>query len=71
MPTEREISVMNQVRYKELFSRDVTSGQSEANIKRSSVTPKEMTLSRGQEGDLTGTVMCEERQKYADEAKPV
>lgn len=68
MPIGREISVMNQVGYKELFLRDVMSGQSETKIKRPSVTPMEMTLSRGQEGNLTGTVMCEERQNY-EEAK--
>lgn len=69
MPTGREISVMYPGGV-HLFLRDVTSGQSETKIKRSSVTPMEMTLSRGQEGDLTDTVMCEERQNYEDEAKP-
>lgn len=43
MPIGREISVMNQVGYKELFLRDVMSGQSETKIKRPSVTPMEMT----------------------------
>lgn len=36
--------MMKQVRYKELFLRDVTSGKSEATIKRPSVTPMEVTL---------------------------
>lgn len=62
---------MKQVRYKELFLRDVTSGKSEATIKRPSVTPMEVTLWKGQEGDYTGIIMFEERQKYQDEAKPV
>lgn len=66
MPIGREISVMNQVGYKELFLRDVMSGQSETKIKRPSVTPMEMTLSREQEGNLKGTVMCEERQNYEE-----